>query len=132
MMRGSPQRSSKGYNDFSVELGWSRFGRYPNLGSRPCIAANAHVETIEDAEFMCNLSSVACGPAAWHAPSKLEPGMSETERLTAQSAAQLAALSPEEAESIVQPLVAEALSVLELHGLAFLERATINWATSAA
>jgi hypothetical protein len=113
--------SAKGYNEFSLELGWSDQARFPALQSRPSIAANATAPRDLDAsEFMCNLSSISDGPAFWQAHPNIEDGASESERFSAQSAATLAVLSKEEAASIVRPLVRAAVDDLVKFGLPYL------------
>jgi len=111
--------SSKGYNEFSIEIGWSSFGRYPELQSRPSIAATEQASDVFHLpEFMCNLASVGKAPAFWRvAPTLNSPA---ADPLLAEAQAVLARYSKQEAVVTATPLVTSAMQALLQYGLPFL------------
>lgn len=114
--------STKGYNEFFIELGWSSLGRNPQLCSRPCIAGTEKASKVFHLpEFMCNLASVAATPAYWSAPAQIPVGVSEAERMYAESLAAVAKLAKEEAVVAALPLVAEAVEAFVRLGVPFLQ-----------
>ena len=107
--------SLKGYNEFTVELGWSRQGRYPAPGMRP----SATRPTAEHAEwrleeYLCRLHAVAPGVPEWW---RVGPGGDD---LLAEAAAMTATLTRDTATAAAAPLVASALEALRTHGMPYL------------
>ena len=117
--------SPKGRNEFIVEIGWSRLRRYPRLTMRPSIfgtPSNQDFQERDEAFFRLHPSS---GKKSdwWHV------AMSESASLKGLGLmAQLArdktrAMDAGEAAALVQPLVEDALAVVEAVGIAAIERA---------
>lgn len=109
--------SVKGYNQFTIEIGWSRLGRYPELTARPCfdVPSPGHPE-FALTEYVCRLSCLWSRIDPWFkhvspaAPDPLED-VNDSLRL----------LTKEEAEAACPPLVDDAMSKLLEHGLTYLE-----------
>lgn len=109
--------SLKGYNEFTVELGWSRLGRYPELGMRPSHqrpSAARSEWTLE--EYLCRLDALAPGAPEWWRPAH----GGDPADLLAEARALTVPLTRAEAEDAAAPLVAEALAALRAHGVPYL------------
>lgn len=109
--------SLKGYNEFTVELGWSRLGRYPELGMRPSHQRPSG-ERSEWAleEYLCRLDALAPSVPEWW---RVAPGGDPAD-LLAEARAMTATLTRAEAEDAAAPLVAGALAALRAHGVPYL------------
>jgi hypothetical protein len=113
----------KGNNEFFLECGWSIQDRYPELTSRPSLAGMEAADNVERfPEFMCRLSSLGSTPGAWRYRPKEIDDLPEAERLLPEVHALMAPLSPEQAEEIARPLVADAVEAFKKLGVPFLTR----------
>ena len=130
--------SPKGYNEFGVELGWSRLGRYPRLSMRPSAPLpGPDRREWAGVEYLCRLDKVAPGvPQWWRAggetgtadgastdagrvsPTEETPEPPQSIRTGVEAA--LAKLTREQAMRAAAPLVDEALAALRTHGLPYL------------
>lgn len=109
--------SLKGYNEFTVELGWSRRGRYPELGMRPSpVGPTRDRGEWAQEEYLCRLHALAPEVPEWW---RVAPGRDPAD-LLADAQAMTATLTRDEAEAAAAPLVAAALAALQAHGVPYL------------
>ena len=108
-----------GHQTFTIEIGWSGAGRFPEIGMRPSIILGPDDPSpVDVAEGVVRLGDLASRSDLWWSlpdPAVEQPGslsalMKSTERVPAKVAAEVA-----------EGPVTEALALLELHGIAFLE-----------
>jgi hypothetical protein len=111
----------KGYDDFTLEIGWSTLGRYPEVARGIALPTPERTE-FEESEFLCRLPRLVF--------SLLDDGwgvsINSWNRYTEYSAeehvhAALAPLSVEEARAAMIPAVEEAMKLLLSHGMPYLE-----------
>jgi hypothetical protein len=102
---------------FTIELGWSRLGRFPQLTMRPSFARPK--EAGSEDEYLCRLGELSRGQDWWWVIEELPPDFSQ-EQFMAYIMAQTKPISPETARSRVSPFVNEAVSEFERFGLPFL------------
>lgn len=102
---------------FTIELGWSRLGRFPQLTMRPSFARPK--EAGSEDEYLCRLGELSRGQDWWWVIEELPLNFSQ-EQFMAYIMAQTKPISPETARSRVSPLVNEAVSEFERFGLPFL------------
>ncbi len=104
----------RGHDAFTVELGWSRLGRFPELSMRPNIMGPA----LDGAEFARDEAVVRLpyltGIPEWWTVEEI-PDPLTLEALMEQQRKR----SPAEAEAQVQPLLTEAMDSLETAGVEF-------------
>jgi hypothetical protein len=109
----------KGGERFTVELGWSARGRFPELGMRPSMRPPRRAAELEEEEYICRLGELCKGGDYWWrlgAP----PALSVAGTV-ATLQAQIAPMGMAEAREIVQPVVADAVTQLKRHGVPYLE-----------
>ncbi|MGV8124635.1 MAG: hypothetical protein AB2L14_33220 [Candidatus Xenobiia bacterium LiM19] len=109
--------SLKDYDMFTVLVGWSRLGRYPELSMIPSIRLpdEAHGE-FEEPEYLTRLPSLWTREDAWWVIR--EPLLEITiETLEKQSAP----ISPEEAQLLTAPHVCDALQKLGKYAVPYFE-----------
>ena len=114
----------KGREAFTVEVGWSRLGRFPELSMRPssAVPSPGRDELALD-EYVCRLGEiVAGGDFWWELESNESPDTQEAYMAYLQ--AKVTPVSPQEAKRIVQPHVQDALDKLRFHGVPYLEELT--------
>jgi len=128
--------SPKGYNEFTVELGWSRLARFPELSMRPSPERPGRGEAErEREEYICRLPELAWGEDRWWRVGEERASPVEADAaaegarpeaiaadLLAQAISQTRALSADEARRVAAPLVAEAIAQLATVGVPYLER----------
>jgi hypothetical protein len=102
---------------FTIELGWSRMGRFPQLTMRPSLARPEEIGLQH--EYLCRLGELSRGEDWWWAIEEL-PLCASQDQIMAYIIAQTIPISPEVARSRVIPHVKEAVKEFELFGLPFL------------
>lgn len=111
----------KGGDQFTVELGWSTLGRFPELGMRPSRLPPMRSEEFREAEYICRLGEAAGGSDKWWSLERsAAPAVSVAGALAALQA-QVAPLPAAEARALVQEPVAEAMGLLQRSGVPYLE-----------
>lgn len=101
------------FEQFSVELGWSRFQRFPELSMRPSPIAPS--DAFDQDEYFCRLGEIVhehdhCWTIEpFRPPQGIEEIMAALEKMQAS-----------EATERVQPRVSEAIDALEKHGIPYL------------
>lgn len=103
---------------FTIELGWSRKGRFPQLSMRPS-GYRPHQAAAEE-EYLCRLGELSRGTDWWWTIEDLPLDATE-EQMTAYIVAQTKPIAPDEARARIEPLVREALAELARFGLPYLE-----------
>lgn len=109
----------KGDDRFTVELGWSTLGRFPELGMRPPPQAPRRGSELREAEYVCRLGELAKGSDYWW-PVGAPPSLSVQGTL-AMLQAQIAPMGMPEARERVKAPVADAIAELKRAGLPYLE-----------
>ena len=111
--------SAKGQQSFTVEVGWSCLGRFPELGSRPSVMAPPSLDEVaEMPEGTLRVASIRDGGDAWWElpdPALEKPGDLQ---------ALLESMGPirgEAAAAEVEPLVIDAIEQVRRHGVPYLE-----------
>lgn len=111
----------KGREAFTVEIGWSKLGRFPELSMRPSFRApSSGREEFALDEYVCRLGMLVSGDDSWwelESPADLN----SQEAYLAYLQAKISSISPEEADRIVRPHVEDAVEKLCLHGIPYLE-----------
>ncbi|GAB3550381.1 hypothetical protein GCM10027343_33310 [Noviherbaspirillum agri] len=107
---------SQRMEEFSIELGWSRLARFPELVMRPSL--QQPYEAFDETEYMCRLGELAFGKDHWWVVEKFQ-APSNMEDL----AASLEKLSGPLAIERVKPRVDEAVGTLIEKGIPYLEGA---------
>jgi hypothetical protein len=102
---------------FTVELGWSRKTRFPQLTMRPSSARPKDAGP-ED-EYLCRLRELARGTDWWWMIEEL-PLCATQDQIMDYIIAQTKPISPEAARSRVTPHVQEAIEDFERFGIPFL------------
>ncbi|MGB6065367.1 MAG: hypothetical protein WBG50_11195 [Desulfomonilaceae bacterium] len=114
----------KGHEAFTVELGWSRLGRFPELGMRP--SSNAPSENRDEfalEEYVCRLGMLMTGGDLWwHLENPLEH-LASQETYMAYLQQKVSPISQEEATRIVRPRAEDAVEKLRLYAVPYLEEA---------
>ncbi len=103
---------------FTIELGWSRKGRFPQLNMRPSFAQPE--DAGPEGEYLCRLGELAKGTDCWWVIEEL-PLCATQEQIMAYLMAQTKPISPETAGSRITPHVQEAIEEFERFGLPFLQ-----------
>jgi hypothetical protein len=102
---------------FTIELGWSRKSRFPQLSMRPSLAHPRDVGS-ED-EYLCRLGELARGTDWWWIIDKLS-SFATQDQMMDYIVAQTKPISPESARSRVMPHAQEAIEEFQRFGLPFL------------
>jgi hypothetical protein len=116
--------SAKGYNEFTIELGWSTLRRFPQLSVRPSPARPEpeHPEFGRE-EFLCRLSQVGSAQDRWWGPDVISMSHSsaeETMDLLARAEQLTRAMAHDEARENARSLVADSVSLLIRDGIPYL------------
>jgi hypothetical protein len=110
------------FEQFSIDIGWSRFARFPELSMRP--SSIAPLDAYGQNEYFCRLGELVHGHDHWwtieqfQAPPTIEDLMTSLEKLSASVAMER-----------VQPRVDDAIEALEKHGIPYLETAIQHFAS---
>ena len=107
--------SPKGYNEFTVECGWSRLGRYPQLTARPNLTEFSETELIANDEAFLRLRPESAVDKDWWSVAGGGASYESAVRMCA-------SLTPEESLSLAEPLVADALSCIATVGRPLIRR----------
>lgn len=102
---------------FTLEVGWSKLGRYPQLSVRP--SPESHDRAGDREEYVVRLGELFQGEDYWW---EIERFRIPTDVNDLMQSLQL--IPPEQAELRVLPKVEEALAALELHGEPYLLKAS--------
>ena len=98
--------SPKGYNEFTIECGWSRLSRYPELSCRPSIDVFSDAEVERHQEAFFRLPLVDAQRREWWS-------IAGSDSLSLGGAARACAvLSPQEADELAEPLVSDAFACI--------------------
>ncbi len=111
----------KGREAFTVEIGWSRLGRFPELSMRPSLEVPSarRVEFAMD-EYVCRLGMLVSGGDYWWQLEDSElPDSQETYRAYLQS--KTIPVTPQDAIQVVRPQVQDAVDKLRLYAIPYLE-----------
>lgn len=111
----------KGGDQFTIELGWSALGRFPELGVRPSMRPPKRGEEFQEAEYVCRLGEVARGSDQWWSLEKAPVPASSVAGALAALQEGIAPLPAAEARALVQPAVADAVAQLKRSGVPYLE-----------
>lgn len=111
----------KGREAFTVEIGWSRLGRFPELGMRPSFELpSSRRDEFKVDEYVCRLGVQAAGDDYWWELESLE-GLDSQEAYMAYLRRQANPISPQEATGAVRAHVGDAMEKLLLHGVPYLD-----------
>jgi len=102
---------------FTIELGWSRKGRFPQLTMRPSFARPKDAGA-ED-EYLCRLGELSRGQDWWWTIEEL-PLDATQDQMMAYIVAQTQPISPETARSRIMPHVQQAVEEFQGFGIPFL------------
>ncbi len=102
---------------FTVEIGWSRLGRFPQLTARPS-SARPH-DAGPCAEYLGRLGEVAGGSDRWWILEDL-PLDANAEQMMAHLIAMTTPIPPDVARARAAPLVGEAVAEIVRSGIPFL------------
>ena len=105
--------SPKGYNNFSVECGFSRLSRFPKVTMRPSIFDLDSASLAVDEGFFILRDEEHDYSQKWSIVDELSIDLEDVERLVTD-------LSKDEAEELANPLVDEAFEVLLRCGISTL------------
>lgn len=108
--------SPKGRNEFNVEVGWSQFGRYPELRRRPSHFALADVRFDADPEGFVRLNPNGNIKADWWSICR------PTDDLAVRVQHARAPLDAAESLRLALPLVQDALVQVETSGVPFINQ----------
>ena len=111
--------SQKGYDEFTVEIGWSKLDRFPEISARGIhVPQPDHSEFARD-EFLCRLSSLWGSADFWWQFYDVNKVMSDPVQ---HILIQTKKLTTAEAEETVLPHVVSAIGKLKEHGIPYLKR----------
>jgi hypothetical protein len=110
--------TQKGYDTFTIEIGWSTLGRYPPLEMRPVDDPTPERKEFGKPEFVCRLPWLIPDLADWWSVTGKDwaEGFTLDEILTS-----LKPLPLEEARQTVLPVLTKAMQYLLSHGVPYLE-----------
>jgi len=102
------------FDKFTLEIGWSRKGRFPELTMRPSLKRPA--EAHEMSEYMVRLGQVSEGADVWWTVEEFQPPRSVEDLQQS-----LQPISAERARAVVEPVAQKALAMLETVGVPYLQ-----------
>jgi hypothetical protein len=115
--------SQKDADEFTIEIGWSKLGRFPESGTRPSLQLPTAARTeFEQAEYVCRLSDLWTREDVWWrvgATAKLDI-LNPKDQLEALMA-RVKPVSPEDAQAAVQGPVEDAIEKLRVHAIPYLD-----------
>jgi hypothetical protein len=103
------------FESFTVEVGWSRLSRFPQLTMRPCLERPAEAHGKE--EYTVRLGTLIDGSDLWWEVEPFKPPRNNDELLR-----MMQPIPADKAKARVLPKVDEALAALERHGEPYLEQ----------
>lgn len=109
--------SQKGYDEFTVLIGWSKMGRYPELSMVPCFQMPTSERTeFDNDEYLTRLPSLWTHEDRWWVVREFSPAIS-----AAELEARMKPIPADEARQTVMPLVKDAIDKLQRYGVPYLE-----------
>lgn len=116
------QPNLKGHESFSVEIGWSKLARFPELSMRPSFSSPSEDRAeFDEPEYVCRLGKDRLGEDYWAEVEAFRCGLTEAECMAILQE-QLRPIPPEEAKAKVQPHVVDAVDRLVRFGVPYLEQ----------
>jgi len=111
----------KGREAFTVEIGWSKLGRFPELSMRPSFEApSSRRDEFAMDEYVCRLGMLVSGRDYWWELEALED-LDSQEACMVYLQRKVNSVSPQEAIRVVRPHVEDAMEKLLLYGVPYLE-----------
>lgn len=108
--------SLKDYDEFTVMVGWSKYGRYPETGVIPCVSPTPDHAEFSETDYLIRLPQLWSGEDFWVVkPFKAALTMDELQ-------ASIAPITRQEAETLVLPQVEAAFGKLMDTGLPYLRK----------
>ncbi|CAI8838846.1 hypothetical protein [Methylocaldum szegediense] len=114
--------SRKDTDEFTIEIGWSKPGRFPELGMRPSGRPTPERTEFEQAELVCRLSDFWTREDVWWpvgAVAKLDV-LNPKDQMEALMA-RVKPISPDEANEAVQGPVEESIDRIIAHAVPYLD-----------
>jgi hypothetical protein len=109
--------SKKDYDEFTVLIGWSKHGRYPELSMVPCEKPpSPNRDEFDQGEYLTRLPYLVTQKDQWWVVEEFHVALS-----VADLEAKLAPIPPFKAQQAVAPLVSDAISQIEAIGIPYLE-----------
>ncbi|MET0026548.1 MAG: hypothetical protein ABW101_02830 [Candidatus Thiodiazotropha sp.] len=109
--------SPKDYDEFTLLIGWSTHGRYPELSCIPSMQSpTADRAEFAKHEYLIRLPMLWTDKGDWWVVRPFKPARSNKDLL-----AQVAPIAPDEALRQTQPRVDEAIEQLKSHGIPYLQ-----------
>ncbi len=110
--------SKKDYDEFTVLIGWSKLGRYPELSMIPCAQMpTPDHEEFANQEYLTRLPSLWTNQDQWWVVKEFQAPLTMEEL-----AASLEPVPAAKANQAVIPLVRDAVAKLKEFGLPYLEK----------
>ena len=115
------QPNLKGHESFTVEIGWSKLARFPELSMRPSFHSpdEGHAEFAQS-EYVCRLGKDTVGEDHWWEVEAFRCGLTEAECIAILEE-QLKPIPDDDAMARVKPHVLDAVERLVRLGLPYLE-----------
>lgn len=115
--------SRKDTDEFTIEIGWSKQGRFPESGLRPSLEPPSPARTeFDQAEYVCRLSGLWGGGDFWWpvgAAADLDPLNPEDQ--IAWLMAMTGPISPQQARTAVQGSVEDAIGRITTYAVPYLD-----------
>ncbi len=109
--------SKKGYDEFTVLIGWSKQARYPELSMVPCAEhPTPNRDEFEKEEYFTRLPYLWGNEDKWWVVKEFRASQT-----LAELEASLQPISPSEAKKAVEPLVRDAVLMIKEKALPYLE-----------
>jgi hypothetical protein len=115
--------SRKDTDEFTIEVGWSKQGRFPESGTRPSLVLPNPARTeFEQAEYVCRLSQLWCGQDFWwRVGATAELDLLNPKDQMAWLMAMTRPVSPEEANAAVRGPVDDAIARITASAVPYLD-----------
>jgi hypothetical protein len=110
--------SLKGHDEFTIDIGWSRLGRFPEIGARGSRSPTAERKEFQEMEFACRLS------ALWSDVDEFWKFYDDRALMSdpmQHILSQAQDITQEQAEATVKPHVEDAIDKLVNYGLPYLD-----------
>jgi hypothetical protein len=114
--------SRKDTDEFTVEIGWSKRGRFPELGMRPCGEPSGERAEFDHDEFVCRLPQLWTREDVWWpigATARLD--LLDPEDQVAALLAMTTPISPDDAKAAVQAPVEDVMARISTHAVPYLD-----------
>lgn len=107
--------SHKGYDEFTIEIGWSVLGRFPELSVRPSPVKSADENIFSRSEFICRLTNLNPDITEWWKFDHIEDPI---DMLFKESVP----ISTGKAQKVVKACVEDAMDAIIRYGVPYLDR----------